>query len=139
MVENFCMDRKLYTQDRKCSRGSSYTGFCNSQSVSLALLAGALSADASGATPFDFFSSASALVLSIIIGFQRIGSGMAERQGPIAYSHSKNMLAPNPTFNHTPTCPNNDMSSQISCMKGMIGIMMLHSMYNSHAFQQSQR
>ena len=50
-----------------------------------------------------------------------------------------NMLAPNPTFNHTPTCPNNDMSSQISCMKGMIGIMMLHSMYNSHAFQQSQR
>ena len=56
----------------------------DSQSVSLALLAGALSADASGATPFGFFSSASALMLSIIIGFQRIGSGMVERQGPIA-------------------------------------------------------
>ena len=50
-----------------------------------------------------------------------------------------NTFAANPTFNRTPTCPNNDMSSQISCMKGMIGIMMLHSMQSSHAFQQSQR
>ena len=47
---------------------------------------------------------------------------------------SFNMLAPNPTFNHTLTCPKNDMLSQRSCMKGMKGIKMLHSMYNSHAF-----